>query len=92
MNTDDDTLIIKYYCYFLPGRQRNTGPLILIFPLEFLLICEKLFKGKILGDPVLFIKFSNDIIGDKAGPTMILLCPDLFKRREGFILIIFSKF
>lgn len=73
----------------LPGKYRNIGPLILIFPGEILFNLEELSLGKTLGDPIPFINFFNDVFGEKAGLTNILFSPDLLNNLDGLIFILF---
>lgn len=59
----------------LPGRYKNIGPLMLIFPFEILFIKGLLHAGSTVGDQIPLIDFSRDKFGMKVGDTNILFNP-----------------
>jgi hypothetical protein len=66
----------------LPGRYKNIGPFILIFPFEILFIKGLLLAGSTVGDQIPLIDLSKEIFGMKVGDTNSLFNPDLSNKWE----------
>lgn len=75
----------------LPGKYKNIGPFMQIFPFEIFSRSGERFEGSTLGDPTPFIDFSRERFGMKLGLTKTLFIPLLSKICDGLIFGLFSK-